>query len=857
MKTKYGKVVQWRRTVIVASVGAVSFAVHAAPGGGGELQYAQFDTSVLRARGLDSAVADYFRGGARFTPGTNVVQVTLNGVVLGRKSAMFGPEGQLCFTPAFVRAIGLRPIVSGSRLAPADAKIKSTTPVLSDTPDIMADAPVVMACPSYEVTASQTSVSLNPGESAVDIVVPAEYVTDITGEAPVHGGTAGIFDYRLFDVESGLNGGAHNSYRQLDSLLGFNMDDWIVRSRQFFTETNGHSRFQWQEAFAQRTFVDQEKVLQLGRTWTQVPLFGGIAFTGVQWFPELALSGGSGIAVSGVANSRARVEVRQNGVMVYSTVVPPGPFTLKGVQTLNTTSDLQVRVIEDNGATEEFVVPAATLMIGRDTTIANGYSVAAGRFWDPTNTDSIHGGLLMAWSKGWNYGGAISGLVGGLLANGYSSVGAGVRTRLSALQQTLYAQLLGARDSTHRLNGLYGNLVYTLSPFDVLQFGLSVSGRTIDYRTVQEAHSTLLSQNPYHMQYGANATWNTGVLGALTASVTRQTYFNSSPGYLFGLGWGISLGRAQLSVSASFNTRRTQYLQTVSPTQPTLPANNQTVVSSSNYLFATLTIPLGHQVTSSSYYRRSENGNISNSAFGTGIQQQVTPIFNYSVNFEQNLENHQSPDATLTANVIPHYTSVTLGASTGQTTGSVYGQLSGGVVVQRHGVAFSPYPVQDTFGLLKIGEISGIKIDTPQGPVWSGPGGLAVVPALSPFHESRLEIAGNSIPQNIDIDNGLQVVNAAHGAVLSLTMGAKRVRRVLLAVDDGHGADVAEGLPVLAQDEFMGTTLAKGRVMLPDLRPNHVYRIELSKSHSCTLRDIAVVPGDDVQAFEHGTAHCE
>ncbi|KWN22000.1 hypothetical protein WT83_04830 [Burkholderia territorii] len=841
--------------MIAASVGAASFAVHAAPGGA--LQYAQFDTSVLRARGLDPALADYFRDGARFTPGMNVVQVTLNGVVLGRKSAMFGPDGQLCFTPAFVRAIGLRAMTSPGGSANVDPGVEHP---VSSLPDELGDAASnasAMSCPSYKDVAPQTVVSLNPGESTVDIVVPAEYVTEITGEAPEHGGTAGVFDYRVFDVESGLNGGLHNSYRQFDSQLGFNMDDWIFRSRQYFTETNGHSRFQWQEAFAQRTFVDQEKILQLGRTWTQDPLFGGIAFTGAQWFPELALTTGSGVAVTGIANGRARVEVRQNGVMVYSTVVPPGPFTLKGVRTLNTTSDLQVRVIEDSGAVEEFVVPAATLMIGHDTTIANGYSVAAGRFWDPTDTDSIHGGLLITGSKGWNYGGAVSGLVGGLLANGYSSVGAGVRTRLGALQQTLYAQLLGARDSTHGLKGVYGNLVYTLSPFDALQFGLSASGRTIDYRTVLEAHSMQLSQDPYHMQFGARATWNTGLLGALTASVTRQTYFNSSPGYLFGLGWGISLGRAQLSVSASYNTRRTQYLQTISQTQPSVPGNSQTVISSSNYLFATLTIPLGHQVTSSSYYRRSESGNTSNSAFGTGIQQQVSSAFNYSVNVEQNLESHQSPDATFTANVIPRYTSVTVGASTGQTTGSVYGQLSGGVVIQRHGVAFSPYPIQDTFGLLKIGEVSGIKVETPQGPVWSGPGGLAVVPALNPFHDSRLEIEGTSIPKNIDVDNGLQVVNAAHGAVLNLNMGAKQVRRVLLAVDDGHGTELAEGLPVLAQEEFMGATLAKGRVMLSDMQPNQVYRIELSKNHFCTLRDITVAPGDDVQQFEQGTAHCE
>lgn len=867
----------WCKTMVATSVGLATVGLahgasaqgtmvasvpgKRAPFSADALRYAQFDTDILRARGLDPSIAEYFRSESRFPPGEAVVQVNVNGVVQGRKSARFGPNGELCFTPEFVRAIGLVPMTSES--ADKAAPLREATREVQGSADAesMSSASPSPSCPDYRAFAPSAVVTLDPSNGAVDIVVPQDFVTTISASTVEHGGNAGLLNYRAFVLESGFNGGTRNSYEQLDSVLGVNLDDWIVRSRQLYTSGAGHSHFQWQEAYAQRTFVDQAQILQLGRTWTQDPLFGGVAFTGAQWVPETALQANTGATVTGVANSRARVEVRQNGVLLYSTVVPPGPFTLKGIPTHNTTTDLQVRVIEDNGATQEFIVPAATLLMNSETAVTNGYSVAVGRFWDPSDTDSIRGGVLATASKGWNYGGIFSGIVGGLVANGYSALGGGVNTRLGGPRQSFYIQAVMARDSTHGLNGVLGSFVYTFAPVDFLQFGLSGNGRTADYRTVQEAHSSVLSQNPYHTQLGGSVTWNTGVIGAFSASVTRQSYFDASPGYLFGLGWNIALGRAQLSVGGSYNTRRTSYTRVSSLNGNTLDAATQTSstpIYSSNYLYATLTIPLGHNVTSNSYYRRSESGQSTNSAFGTGIQQQVNDVFGYTASVEKDLETNAAPSGSLTANVIPRYTSLTLGVNAGQNTGSFYGQMSGGVVVQRHGVSLSPYPVQDTFGVLKVGDFAGIRIDTPQGPVWSGYRGLTVLPGLTPFRDSRIEVAGTSIPKDVDVDNALQVVDAGRGAVLNLTMGARRVRRVLLAVSHGKGQALPEGLAVIRNDgEFLGTTLSDGRVMLTDLKDNERYRIQLSRDQSCTLQDVKIGPSYQDQPFERGTAHCD
>src|SRR5260363_177649 len=52
--------------------------------------------------------------------------------------------------------------------------------------------------------------------------------------------------------------------------------------------------------------------------------------------PEYALDAqNTGAVVEGVASSPARVEVRQSGALIYSTLVPAGPFSLSALPLMN------------------------------------------------------------------------------------------------------------------------------------------------------------------------------------------------------------------------------------------------------------------------------------------------------------------------------------------------------------------------------------------------------------------------------------------------------------------------------------------------------------------------------------------
>ena len=83
--------------------------------------------------------------------------------------------------------------------------------------------------------------------------------------------------------------------------------------------------------------------------------------------------------IRGVAQTNARVTVRQNGYIIYSTYVPPGPFALDDLYPTSAGGDLDVTVTEADGRETHFVQAYAAV----PTLLRDGawrYSATAGQY---------------------------------------------------------------------------------------------------------------------------------------------------------------------------------------------------------------------------------------------------------------------------------------------------------------------------------------------------------------------------------------------------------------------------------------------------------------------------------------------
>ncbi len=122
----------------------------------------------------------------------------------------------------------------------------------------------------------------------------------------------------------------------------------------------------WQSiaSWAETNIIPWRSRLVVGQTSTDNSVFDSVQFRGVQLGTDVEMrpSSQTGFApvIRGVANSNARVEVRQNNYLIYSENVPAGPFELNDISAVNRSGDFYVTVIEADGSQTTFTVAYTT-----------------------------------------------------------------------------------------------------------------------------------------------------------------------------------------------------------------------------------------------------------------------------------------------------------------------------------------------------------------------------------------------------------------------------------------------------------------------------------------------------------------
>ncbi len=88
-------------------------------------------------------------------------------------------------------------------------------------------------------------------------------------------------------------------------------------------------------------------------------MLGGLAVNGAQVFPEQALIHfRAARTIEGVAQTQARLELRQGGRLIDTLLVPAGPFAVEPPSQVDANRALQVTIVEADGQRRELRQPA-------------------------------------------------------------------------------------------------------------------------------------------------------------------------------------------------------------------------------------------------------------------------------------------------------------------------------------------------------------------------------------------------------------------------------------------------------------------------------------------------------------------
>jgi outer membrane usher protein FimD/PapC len=762
----------------------------------------EFDENMLKLRGIDPKLAAYFREAPRFTAGRHEVSLSVNGKAMGRANARFDQNGALCI----------------------DRDLMDVAEV-----NVVGDASAV-SCLDLRSMYPRANVEVDPGSAAISLLVPTEALRvsqqDLSGFT--RGGDAALLNYELVGLDSrGRSGGSR--YGSANTELGFNAGDWMVRSRQVTTVSDGRHRNDVLDTYAQRSFAEYRAVLQMGEISLTNPALSGAQITGIQVMSEqaLALQGSRGI-VEGIAPGPARVEVRQDGVLVYSTVVPAGPFSLTQIPRINRSADLDVTVMGENGESQHFVVTAA--MAGPMAPLA-GYSFAVGR------TRNTGGEAPWVVSGGWS--GTVRqsvSLSGGVMAaSSYRAIGGG-----AAIQTTTGTQLqlnvTGSHAQREDAFGLQAALILSQRLGGRWSLGFAQTRQSLGYRNLLDTTpgtqaATIRSR--YRDQSSATLSWSPPELGSLSAGYSRTILFDGRRTSRALASWGTRIGRASVSLSAEWSLGTTRG-------------------GRDNSVYLNVSLPLGEHRRLSSSMRRHGAG----TRHGVNLSEQINEYASYRAGLE-----YQSVDrrSSLTAGVslLPRYFQLDAGYAHNPTSSSHSLGLRGGLVLHAHGLTASPYAVRETFGVLAVDGTAGVRVSTPAGPVWTDARGYAVLPQLSPFGKSHIEVVTSSLPRHLDIHNGAAVVQMWRGAVTTLRFGVSKTRRVLLSARSVDGHDLPMGATVTDEDgELVSLVQGSGQIFVPNALTSSRLWVTAPGFPRCELTyELAASPDADAY-YESAPAVC-
>ena len=766
-----------------------------------------FDKRTLQQRGIDPALATLLLQAPRFTAGRHPVTLTVNGQRRGRVDVAFSRQGDVCFDQALLDTANLR--------------------VPARTQD---DQP----CHDFLGAWPQTVIDPDPASLGLSLIVPTDSIRPTTRDFTGYqtGGFAGLLNYDVSSLHSHF-GDQSSRYMSANTELGFNAGDWIVRSRQVQTRQDDVSRTSHLAAYAQRTFASQQAVLQAGQISLYNPVLAGTQITGVQVMTEQALRvEGQNAAIEGIAHSQAQIEVRQNGSLIHSTVVPAGPFSLNDVRRLNHRSDVEVTVKEADGSERSFTVPAAMLGIGLP---APGFSLAAGQVRSTSDTQDdtpwvISGGWSGALDPQLQFSAGMT-TTAEYRATGFS-LGL-LPSTATQIQASLLRTDVGGRAPSR---GLQGDLSASHRFDDQWSINAGSTYRTFGYRELEDAVFSLSSDNGksrYRDRQSVALAWSHPTLGAFGGGMSRSSSFDGQSSRRALASWGTSIGGVSVSANAEWQLSGAG--------------------GSGDSVYLNLSIPLGESRRARTWVRSAAGEYRS----GVGLNDRINDRFGYRIGIEHDTRDKQV-QSIVGASLLPRYSQLDLSYTRSDAERSSYqAGARGGAVLHGGGLTLSPYPVRDTFALLSVGEMDAIRVSTPSGPVWTDSQGQAVVPQVAAYGRSAVEIDTRSLPRNIDINNGMAVISAGRGAVDRVEFGVTMTRRALLKVTTSHGAPLPRGATVSTEDgEFVTLVQDGGQVFLPnvlDLRPLWITAPGLER---CRLDFELPVKADAEAYYETAAALC-
>lgn len=605
------------------------------------------------------------------------------------------------------------------------------------------------------------------------------------------------------------------NWASLDS--GVNIGPWRFRNTSNWGSDSG-----WQSinTTLERDVKRLRSQFRAGQTSTNGELFDSVQMTGVTLETDTAMSpsGLQGFApvVRGIANSDAKVTVKQNGYTIYQTNVSAGPFELRDLSQVTAGADLEVTVEEADGTQRSFIQASSSVPIMQREG-ALKYSVSAGKYRDVNHGEEPAFGqatLIYGLPFGTTvYGGVLG---ASMYRAGLIGVGADLH-RLGSFSLDLTQAQTAFADTRGKATGQSWRAQYakdfpatdttlTLASYRYSTSGFYTFQEALDQRNGGYDGNDMYSyRNAYNRRsrLQLNVSQSLNGWGSVYANAWQQNY------------WGMSGRERSVSLGYSSSWHGASWSVNYSLTKtPSTRDDRQFSLS--------LNIPLSRFLPEAWATYNLTSSKTGTATHQVGINGSLLEDNNLTYNLQQNYTRDNVGNGA--------YLSSRYRASMGDFSTSYSYQKNskqwgysaqGSVVGHSHGVTLGR-SVQDAFAVVHITDGDNVKVESAQG-IYTDAWCNAIVPTLTPYRRNTVTVNTHG-RDDIDIQDAAVDTIPTRGAVVAADFSARAGKRALLTLTHHHG--VVPFGAVLSMEGMTAIVGEGGEVYVTGLKGTQAFTVQ-------------------------------
>ncbi len=784
-----------------------------------------------------------FANGNPILPGEYSLDVYVNGTWFGKQRLVFKstPDEKssfTCFTPKQLLEYGIK-----AELIKQKAKNSANS------------------CLPLEQWVDEAFYNFDISSLKLEVSIP---------QVAMQNNARGYVDPSIWDrgINAGFTSYNASAYKTFDNVrnqentnafvsinAGLNLAGWQLRHNGQWTWSDNEdskSEYTAVNTYLQRAFPEQRGVLTLGDSFSQGDIFDTFGYRGVAFASDdrMLPSSLSGYAprIRGNAKTNAKVEVRQQGQLIYQTNVSAGSFEINDLYPTGFGGQLEVSVIEADGEVQKFSLPYTSVAQMLRPGLSR-YAVVAGSY---RNKEIDKDPLILQGQYQRGINNFITAYGGAQASEDYKAVtlGSAFATRLGAVAfdvthsdtdfknrnpetgqsyRISYSKLIGPTNTNVTL------AAYRYSTQGFYRLADAFRARKQDEEGIGSLYiGKQRSEFQVTLNQGLPNDWGNFYLTGAWVDYwdkqedTKQYQFGYNNTYK-GVSYGLSANKRVVE-----------------------NANSGRVIDDTEYML-TLSLPLSikrNAVTLNSYATQDNITVGINGSLGNRASYGATLSTDYGEN----------PSLNANAQYRSNYT--TLGGTYSVADG--YQQLGlsagGNIVVHPSGVVFSPDQGR-TMVLVHAPGAEGARVNSIDG-ITVNKSGYAVIPYVSPYRINDVSLDTVGMSEDVELEGASQRVVPYEGSVTKLDFSTKVGKAIYINTVDDKGNTLPFGADVIdSNNEHIGIVAQGSLVYLrtPKLSDTITVKWGDEQNEQCQMSyDITNLAKDKTQQMinlEEGVCH--